>query len=204
MRYAGRMDFGDILLFWFGELDAEGRADDVHSKRWWKKDAAFDDEIRARFQAAHAAVLAGQQDDWLVTPRGRLAYVIVLDQFSRNMYRGTRRMFDGDQKALRAVLDGMTRGADRELCHAERSFFYMPLMHSEDVAVQERSVSTFEAWRDELAGDARERVAGLVKYAEQHRDIVRRFGRFPHRNALLDRTSTHQEEDFLKQPGSSF
>lgn len=204
MSYAGRMDFEEILRFWFGELDAEGRADEAHSKRWWKKDAAFDEEIRARFQAVHAAVSGGRYDDWLVTPRGRLAYVIVLDQFSRNMYRGTGRMFEGDQKALQAVLEGMRLGADRELAHAERSFFYMPLMHSEDVAVQQRSVSTFEAWRDELAGDAREKVVGLVKYAEQHRDIVRRFGRFPHRNALCDRTSTHEEEEFLKQPGSSF
>jgi uncharacterized protein (DUF924 family) len=202
MQPAG--DERDVLDLWFGELDADGRADKEHSQRWWRKDPDFDQLIRDRFGALHAAVSAGQRDHWLESADGRLAFVIVLDQFSRNMFRGQAQTFAGDSRALEAAREGVERGADRALAHDQRMFFYMPFMHSESPADQDRCVALFTAWRDELEGPLREGVEGLIKYAEQHRVIVARFGRFPHRNAVLGRESTPEEAEFLTQPGSSF
>jgi uncharacterized protein (DUF924 family) len=197
-------EYEKVLSFWFGELDAHGAPTPETSARWFKKDAAFDQAIRDGFATLHAAVHAGEREDWLATTRGRLAYVIVLDQFSRNMFRDTPAMFASDPRALAAALDGIERGADRELGAAERAFFYMPLMHSEDLAVQDRCVAVFGTWRDGLVDDLRKRAESSVDYAEKHRAIVRRFGRFPHRNAILGRPSTPEEVEFLSQPGSSF
>jgi uncharacterized protein (DUF924 family) len=197
-------DSEEILTFWFGDLDEHGRADEAHVARWWKKDAAFDEAVRQRFGAVHEAVAKGACDAWLESPRGRLAYIIVLDQLSRNMFRGTAGMFAEDAKALAAALEGIERGVDKGLGHDERTFFYMPLMHSEDAEVQQRCVDAFASFRDELTGDRRARVEYNLKFAEQHRDIILRFGRYPHRNELLGRASTPEELTFLTQPGSSF
>jgi uncharacterized protein (DUF924 family) len=173
--------------------------DDVHTfwfyaaSRWWKKDPAFDAEIRDRFLELHGAIMRDERADWLETSRGTLAYVIVLDQFSRNMFRDSARMFEGDPRALSAARRALDCGFDGGLSGDERVFLYMPFMHGEDIADQDRCVGLF--------------ASGLQKwlpYAEQHRDIIRRFGRFPHRNALLGRPSTSEELEFLKQPGSSF
>lgn len=194
----------EILALWFGALDARGRADDAHASRWWTKDEAFDAELRERFGALHEAIVRGEREAWLETPRGRLAYVIVLDQLSRNMFRGTARMFAADARALEVAVEGIGRGEDRQLALAERAFLYMPLEHSEALADQERCVALFRAWRDEVPEADRAYVENLVDYAERHLVIVRRFGRFPHRNALLGRASTPEELAFLKEPGSSF
>jgi uncharacterized protein (DUF924 family) len=173
----------DVLAFWFAD-----------SKRWWKKDPAFDAEIRERFGALHSAIEADECEDWLQSARGALAYVVVLDQFSRNMFRGSARMFASDERALRAAKAAIDDGHDQTLGDAERGFLYMPFMHSEALADQDRCVELF------AASDA----PGNLKFAEQHRDIIRRFGRFPHRNELLGRESTDEEREFLTQPGSSF
>lgn len=194
----------DVLDFWFGPLDADGCADSEHSARWWKKDPGMDEEIRRRFGELHRAIRAGELDDWLADPRGRLAQVIVLDQFSRNMFRGTPASFASDPRALQLALEGLDRGDDRALPRDQRFFLYMPLMHSEELAMQDRMVALFEALLAEAPPALREKTAGFVKYAEMHRDIIRRFGRFPHRNAILDRASTREEVAFLEQPGSSF
>lgn len=197
-------DDEEVLSFWFGTLDDEGRAAPTQVQRWWKKDPAFDEEIRERFGALHEALLRGERRDWLESVRGRLAAVIVLDQFSRNMYRGTPRMFAADPQALSWAEEGIARGDDRALALAERTFLYLPLEHSEELATQERCVALFRAWRDELPERLRPEVAQGLDYAEQHLAIIRRFGRFPHRNAVLGRESTPEELEFLKQPGSSF
>jgi len=173
----------EVLEFWF-----------THSDRWWDKDAAFDAEIRQRFGELHAEVSRGEHEDWRATPRGALAYVIVLDQFSRNMFRGTPGAFASDPQALAAARDALARGVDQSLTPEERSFLYMPLMHSEDLADQERCVELFRALGN----------AYSLGFAEQHRDIIARFGRFPHRNAILGRASSPEELAFLTQPGSSF
>jgi uncharacterized protein (DUF924 family) len=197
-------DFEEVLSFWFGELDEQGRADQLHTERWWRRDAAFDELLRARFGALHEAVARGERDPWLDSPRGRLALIIVLDQLSRNMFRGTARMFACDAKALEVALEGIERGLDRGLACDERTFFYMPLMHSEDLSVQNRCVELFEGFRDELPSPLREKIGLNVTFAVKHREFVERFGRFPHRNALLGRESTPEEAEFLTQPGSSF
>lgn len=199
----------EVLDFWFGELDAYGRATPEVSARWSMKDPDFDREIRERFEGLWEQIVAGEKEAWLETAEGLVAYVVVLDQLSRNMFRGTAAMYASDAQCLRVALDAIERGVDREVVFAHRNFLYMPLMHSEDVAVQERCVALYEAWRDELAddfagGEAKAEAARRVGYAVRHRDVVVRFGRYPHRNAIVGRPSTEEEVEFLKQPGSSF
>jgi uncharacterized protein (DUF924 family) len=171
-----------VLAFWFAD-----------STRWWKKDPAFDAEVRNRFMALHEGIERGEHENWLETPTGTLAYVIVLDQLSRNMFRGSARMFASDAKARAAARRALERGDDADLSPEERTFLFMPFMHSEDIADQDRSVALFA-----------NAIPDQLRFAEQHRDIVRRFGRFPHRNGLLGRESTPEEREFLMQPGSSF
>ena len=138
------------------------------------------------------------------TPRGRLAYVIVLDQLSRNMFRNSARAFEGDEQALEAAERGIELGHDRALRGDERVFLYMPFQHAESLAVQERGVALYRAFRDETHGALREHLTENVSFAERHRDIIAQWGRFPHRNAVLGRESSAEERDFLEQPGSSF
>jgi uncharacterized protein (DUF924 family) len=196
--------FEDVLAFWLGPLDAEGRADQDHAARWYRKDPEFDEEIRRRFSATYEAVAGGGREEWLKSPRGRLAYIVVLDQFSRNLFRGSEKAFAHDERARAAALEGVAQKVDRQLALDERGFFYMPLMHAEDRATQDRCVQLFSSWHDELTGKAEEKIAGMLDYAERHRSIVRRFGRFPHRNAVLGRASTPEEAEFLTQKGSAF
>jgi len=184
-----------VLSFWFHPENA---------KNWFSKNSDFDRDVRARFEPILKAIMADQHEDWLETPRGRLAYVIVLDQLSRNMYRGTPEMFAQDDRALEAATGGIDRGHDKKLPPDQRLFLYMPLMHSEDRDVQDRSVYLFKQMRDEAPPDQRQKLGENVRYAEMHRDIIKRFGRFPHRNSLLDRTSTAEEVEFLTEPNSAF
>ena len=193
-----------ILQFWFGDLDELGRSDALHSRRWFMKDDAFDRDITDKFAGTFADIRAGHREQWLDNPQGRLAYVIVLDQFARNMFRGTPRMFEGDKQAEAAAVEGIARGDDAALGVNERWFLYMPFMHAEDPALQDRSVALFTALAAAAPPELRASLTPGVKYAEQHRDIIARFGRFPHRNALLGRHSTPEEIEFLKQPGSAF
>ncbi len=172
----------DVLAFWFAD-----------PARWWRKDPAFDQEVRERFLALHEAIERGEREAWLETPRGTLAYVIVMDQFSRNVFRDSARAFASDERARAAARRGVDRGDDRTLSADERSFLYMPFMHSENIVDQDRCVALFAS-----------APPNQLRYAERHRDIIRRFGRFPHRNAVLGRESTPEEEAFLKEPGSSF
>ncbi len=177
---------------------------DEYVGHWWKKDPGFDETIRERFGQEHAAIVRGERNGWLLSARGRLAYVIVLDQFSRNMFRGEAGMFAQDEQALRAALEGIELGMDRAVHGDLRAFYYLPLMHSENLAVQEHCVQLFETFVSELQGKARDRLANNLKFAIAHRDIVAKWGRFPHRNAILGRKSTPEEQAFLEQPGSSF
>jgi uncharacterized protein (DUF924 family) len=187
----------DVLSFWLG--DASRPRDE-----WFRRSDALDDEIRSRFAGAIEQAERGELDAWEGTARGRLAIVILLDQFSRNAFRGTARSFAHDPRALAIAERGVELGEDRTLLPLERSFLYMPFSHAEDPAVQARSCTLFE-W---LAAEAPAELAGYLdsalKFARAHRAIVDRFGRFPHRNAILGRTTTHEEAEFLKQPGSSF
>ena len=196
--------FVDVLQFWFGDVDALGRSDILHSRRWFMKDDAFDREVADRFGQTYADVRGGLREGWLDDPRGRVAYVIVLDQFARNMFRGTARAFEGDRQALAASVEGVARHDDAELTVNERSFLYMPYMHSEEIGMQDRSVALFTELRDTAPSELRGSLAAAVQFAEKHREIIARYGRFPHRNAVLGRASTPEEQAFVAQPGSGF
>jgi uncharacterized protein (DUF924 family) len=190
-----------ILSFWFGTTPEETKE---RASRWWKKDPAFDQEIRNEFEADLLRAARGELDAWLEEPEGAVALVVLLDQFSRNVYRDTPEAFAQDERALAATLQGMERGLDARLTPLQRYFFFMPLMHAEDRAVQRRSVETFENLAREKDTGFDAMLRGAVDYARSHRDIVERFGRFPHRNNVLERTTTGEEADFLLTPGSSF
>lgn len=184
----------EILREWFGEGDVP---DEATKKRWWTKDPEFDAYLRDTYGDDIEAALRGDYDDWAETPRGALALVVLLDQMTRNVHRGTGEMYRGDAKALQIVEHSLDRGFDEQLPPDLRQLMYMPLMHAEDVACQRRCVEVFER----LAAESHVDVTG---YAVKHRDIVERFGRFPHRNARLGRESSAEEEAFLEEPGSSF
>jgi len=188
----------DVLDFWFG---APGSATDGQARRaWFVKDAAFDATIRERFGATIDAAVAGGLRDWDDSgPRGVLARLLVLDQFTRNAWRGQPASFAGDALALAAAHQLVDSGADRIFTPLQRSFAYMPFEHAEDAAMQERAVALFAALAAGHAG-----FDETLDYAERHRDVIARFGRFPHRNAILGRVSTPAETAFLQQPGSRF
>jgi uncharacterized protein (DUF924 family) len=196
--------FVPVLQFWFGDVDSLGRSDVQHSRRWFMKDAALDREIADKFGDVYADVRAGRREVWLDDPRGRVAYVIVLDQFPRNMFRGTARAFEGDRQALAAAVEGVARHDDVGLTVSERSFLYMPYMHSEDIAMQERSVALFRELAETAPSELRGSMVAAVQYAEKHQEIIARFGRFPHRNTALGRESTPEEIAFIAEPGSGF
>jgi uncharacterized protein (DUF924 family) len=181
----------DILDFWFGDRSGE-RAE------WFRKDPAFDEAIRARFGAAVDAAIAGGYAAWTDTPRGTLALVILLDQFTRNIFRGTPRMFAGDARALALAQAAVAAGSDRALGAYERMFLYLPFEHAEDAAMQERSLALFGRLAEEAG------LRSQLEWAEKHAAVIRRFGRYPHRNASLGRASTPEETAFLAEPGSGF
>lgn len=182
----------DVLGFWFG----------ADPKKWFMKDPAFDAAIRERFGGLHAEVAAGAHGEWPATARGALALILVLDQFSRNLFRDDARAFALDSHALAQARELVSSGRIRELTATERMFALMPLQHAEDLETQRESVAVFESLAAEFPDD--QRIAAALQFAKQHAAIVERFRRFPHRNAALRRESTPEEVAFLKQPGSSF
>jgi len=191
----------EILQFWLG---APGGPPLGNQARWFTRDDQLDAEIRARFGADLEAAAHGALAGWADAPRPALALVVLLDQFSRNAWRGTPRAFAQDAQALRVAQDAIARGFDGQLAPVERWFLYMPFMHAEDHAVQQRGVALFARLADEAPPELRGAFESALDYAERHRVIVERFGRFPHRNAILGRPSTPEEVEFLAQPGSSF
>jgi len=186
----------DVLRFWFGAPESPelGRA----RKCWFEKSAAFDAEIRSQFVDIHERAVAGRLSHWERTPHAALALTVVLDQFSRNMFRGEPLAFAADPLALRVVRRMIDHGFDGLLRPVERWFAYLPFEHAEDLAAQRRSLALFEG----LAGDAQS--AATISNAHRHYEVIARFGRFPHRNAILGRESTLAEIAFLSQAGSSF
>lgn len=195
----------DVLQFWFGDGDRDDPAlGESRMQLWFGKSERDDAEIRERFGDAMRAAKAGELEQWATTPRGRLAVVILLDQFPRNAHRGTAKMFEGDALALRHAIAAIDAGEDDTLAFLERLFLYLPLEHAEDLEMQERCVALFRRMQEKAPPSHAQAAKTYVDYAVRHRDIIARFGRFPHRNALLGRASTPEEEEFLRQPGSSF
>ncbi len=193
-----------VISFWLGEPSADGSVDPAVQARWWTKDPEFDATIRERFGDTIAQALAGELEAWTATARGTLAAIIVLDQFTRNVFRDTGAMFSGDARARglsRRLLDGPGYATLRP---TERYFALMPLMHSEALEDQREGVARFTAEALAVPEAGRKLFAGGADFAGKHAVIIERFGRFPHRNHLLGRTSTEEEAAFLKTPGSSF
>jgi uncharacterized protein (DUF924 family) len=193
-----------VLDFWLGPTGEDGDVDDTHRARWWKASREFDAEIRERFGALHEQACRGKLDSWKETPEGRVALIIVLDQFSRNLHRGDPRAFAQDARAAELTLEAIETGEDQQLSPFERVFLYMPLMHAEDRGRQQRGVECFTHLADQAPPSLQAALRSNLEFAERHRDIVAQFGRFPHRNAVLGRTSTPEEVAFLREPGSSF
>jgi uncharacterized protein (DUF924 family) len=181
-----------VLDFWFGP-------DDRQRAEWFRKDPDFDTHIRTRFGPLIDQALAGLLDAWAAAPESALARIVVLDQFTRNAFRDTPRAFAGDALALQAARELVTRGFDRHLPARWRGFAYLPFEHAEDLQAQGESLRLFAALADE-----RPDLADLLTWARKHQEIVVRFGRYPHRNAILGRPSTDEERAFLAEPGSSF
>lgn len=190
------MNAADVLDFWFGAAPL------ATSREWFVKSAAFDDSIRQHFGPLVERALAAPLG-WSDDAPSVLAEVIVLDQFTRNLFRGQARAFAGDARARTLALRLVDSGDHLKLHPLQRWFACMPLEHAEDLALQDRCVALFEA----LVADAGEHTAalqGALDYAHKHRDVIRQFGRFPHRNAALGRDSTPAEREYLAQPGSGF
>jgi len=183
-RAIGQAWAADVLRFWFEECTPA---------QWFKRDDAFDQGLRERFLALHDSVTTLANEVCLADPDTALAAIIVLDQFSRNMFRGTPAAFASDAKALAIAQAAVERGFDTELPDARRQFFYLPFEHAEDAGAQARSVELFASLGPEP-----------LRWAEAHKAVIDRFGRFPHRNAILGRAATPEEVAFLREPNSSF
>lgn len=179
------MNAADILQFWFKDID---------SALWWRKDAAFDELLRQRFGALHRQACVGELAHWRSDGLGRLAEIIVLDQFSRNMFRDSALAFANDVVALVLSQEAVALKADQPLNHSEKAFLYMPFMHSESLVIHEQALKLYDQPGLEYNLD----------FEHKHKAIIDRFGRYPHRNAVLGRESTAEEVEFLKEPGSSF
>lgn len=175
----------EILKFWFEELEP---------KQWWVKDLELDQLIIARFSEIHDRAVRCDLSGWRKKASGRLAEIIVLDQFSRNMFRGSQLSFAYDPLALALSQEAISAGADQLLSPVERNFIYMPFMHSESLQIHEEAVELFR----------RNGQRGNFEYELKHKAIIERFGRYPHRNEVLGRVSTEAELEFLRQPGSRF
>lgn len=179
------MDDNKVHSFWFKE---------IAPSQWWLKDKQFDQLIRNNFLALHEQANKCELFEWRSSAKGRLAEIIVLDQFSRNLFRDTPQAFASDALALVLAQEAISLGMDRDLNEIERKFMYMPYMHSESLAIHELAVDLFKS----------NGVQSNLDFEIKHRDIIVQFGRYPHRNAILNRTSTQEEIEFLKQAGSSF
>jgi uncharacterized protein (DUF924 family) len=199
--------FEEVLSFWFDGADAADASPGALARavqRWFQSDPAFDAAIAQRFGPVVEAALAGAFDEWCEQPASWLALLIVLDQFPRNIRRGSADAFAGDARAQRIALSGLDTGFDRALAPLQRVFAYLPLEHAEDATLQARSVALFDALRGEVDAALRPTFDVFHDYAVRHREVIDRFGRFPHRNVALGRASTPDERAYLATPGAGF
>ncbi len=193
----------EILDFWFGKI-RDGWTVEDRGKFWFTSNTETDAEITCRFGDTVTCAATGELNDWAESPSSALALVIVLDQFTRNVYRGTAAAFANDARALEITEAALARGWDAALPFVCQTFLYMPLMHSEDMARQTRCVKLFTKFVREVPAVLRKNAEGSLKYAELHRDIIARFNRFPYRNRVLERESTAEEVAWLVADGESF
>lgn len=195
----------EILEFWFGDTRRDISCMPEWMEFWFAAGADLDEPVRQRFGADVAEAASGKRDHWAATPEGRLALVLLLDQFTRNIYRGKPEAFACDDKALALTQAGIVAGDDGQLGPVETAFLYMPMQHAESLAVQRQSVALYEALADSVPGSATAIFQkGFAEYARLHRDIIAEFGRFPHRNAIIGRESSPEEAAYLAGDAPSF
>lgn len=199
-RYVDPLPIGahDVLDFWLGDALTLGWPSQNRSAFWFHGDKALDADITRRFGALVEQALEGGLGEWESKPLSRLALVLLLDQFTRNVYRGRAQAFAGDGRAQQLVREALALGWDVQLPLAARVFLYMPLMHAEDPSLQELCVRCFETLLAQAPRERRDDLQGNLDFARQHRDIIARYGRFPYRNQALGRTDTEQEQVFLR------
>lgn len=194
----------ELLDFWFGPLDENGLPDHEHRERWFRSSRAFDQEIRRRFISMVLFASENGLEQWRQEPGGRLAEIILLDQFTRHIHRGGAMAFSNDRQAIALCLEGLDQGADMRLEPIQRAFFYMPLQHSEKRSHQDRSVELYEQLAAANDGPLGVFLGSFLESARNHRSVIQRFGRFPHRNAALKRPSTPEEQAYLNAGGSTY
>ena len=201
-----RIRINQVLHFWFGDLKKNEVPGDDKQKSWWMKDTEYDKRIKDNFGNDLKMAINGELDYWKTSPEGSLALIILLDQFSRNIYRDTSKAFSQDNKSIQICLEGIEKGFDKKLHPVQRIFYYIPLMHSEDIDMQEKSLKYFSGLSEQYKEQKSiaDVVSNSYEFAVKHYDIIKRFGRYPHRNEILGRESTPDEIEFLKQPGTSF
>ncbi len=190
-----------VHQFWFGPLNAQGMPAEDRNKFWYGGDVETDARCRDGFGEDVEAAVSGGRDHWAASEGGLVALVLLLDQFTRNIYRGTPQAFSGDAQALALAREAVKSGADRKLPAIHRVFLYTPYEHAEDLSAQQQGVACFERLLEECPVEARAAVANFHRYMLAHRDVIERFGRFPHRNAILGRESTRDELDHLEKHG---
>ena len=193
-----------IHQFWFGTNADDGVTVATQAKLWWSKDDALDLDIKQRFAASSDLALNGKLDEWSATSDGCLALILLCDQFPRNMYRNTPQAFAFDDNALQLAKEGIAHQLDTRLRPIERVFFYLPFEHSESLADQDRAVALFRQLADEAKPAHKTSFENFLNFAIRHREVIKRFQRFPHRNKIVGRDSTAAELQFLSEPGSSF
>lgn len=190
-----------VLAFWFEERELSAPQIDGRMDTWFGEDKLFDHEIAKEFSQDMDRAAEGKLDHWAKDSRGRLALILLLDQFRRNVYRDTAEAFSMDKQALKLCVEGAMEKADKGLTPIERVFFYMPLQHAESRKVQQKSCDIYNKLAEAVSPTYKETFETVVQFAELHRDIIERFGRFPHRNVLLNRRNTADEEEFLSADG---
>lgn len=193
-----------ILAFWFQQRELSAPQIDARMDTWFGEDPVFDEEVRNEFMADIERASAGELDHWAKKPRGRLALILLLDQFRRNVFRGTGDAYKQDGKALKLCVEGAMAKGDKGLSAIERVFFYMPLQHAESKRVQSKSVDIYTRLAEAVSPTYSETFLTIAQFAELHHDIVEQFGRFPHRNAALGRENTAEEEAYLAGDNPSF
>lgn len=194
----------DLLNWWFGEGATASEIADAKNDLWFGYKPEQDTEARERFGDLTERALAGELNGWAESPDGWLALVLLLDQLPRMIHRGTSKAFAGDEQALQLVREGMAHGGDVLLAPIQRVFIYLVLEHAENLSVQDQAVQQFEQLLGIADADEQKLFAGFLDFAERHRQVIARFGRFPHRNAILGRSSSEAEQAFLAEPGSRF
>ncbi|MBT8442017.1 MAG: DUF924 domain-containing protein [Gammaproteobacteria bacterium] len=194
----------DVLDYWFSDTDLDSPTLDSRMDRWFGSSEELDAEIRERFGRLVERASGDELDAWAEQPEGRLALIILLDQFRRNIYRGKPGAFELDKKALKICIEGTMSGVHKHLSPEQRVFFFMPLQHAESLKIQDKSVSIYNALAESVSDTLRETFATCAQFAELHRDIVAEFGRFPHRNEILGRENTEAEAAYLSGEVPSF